>query len=81
MDAIDSIVEQLVQAERKRQDEKRGQQTHTYTQWKSIFEEEFAELHCKVVCDYPQKEQKRELVQCAAVLYAWIRDVILKEVG
>jgi len=74
-DANDQFILNLVRDERDRQYEKWADQTHTFEEWKSIFDEEFAEFKCKVICGHDKKEVSKELVECIAVLCAWARDI------
>ena len=74
-DGNDDIILTLIINERERQYDKWGDQTHTFEEWKSIFDEEFAEFKCKVVCGYDNKEALKELIECIAVLCAWAKDL------
>ena len=69
-----------VQEERRRQDEKWGEQDHTPPEWLSILGEEFGEV-CKAVCEahfsgYESTgnwaEYRKELIQLAAVAVAMV---------
>lgn len=67
-----------VNAERQKQDEKWGEQNHTY-QWTSILGEEYGEV-CEAMNrvlfgDNKAKahnDLRMELIQCAAVCVAWV---------
>lgn len=69
-----------VQEERRRQDEKWGEQNHAPPEWLSILGEEFGEV-CKAVCEahFPGYEStgnwenyRTELIQLAAVAVAMV---------
>jgi chromosome segregation ATPase len=59
-------------AERKRQDEKWGQQNHEDPYWLGILVEEVGELAKEIIEGNHALSRRRELVQVAAVAVAWI---------
>ena len=71
----DHEILQLLIEERQRQYEKWGDQKHTFKEWKAIFREEYSEFKCKVVCGYRPEEQLKELIEAAAVLCAWAKQI------
>ena len=79
VDRLDQEILNKVFNERNNQYLKWGDQHHTDRQWEKIFNEEYAEALCKIECGYNSKETIEELVQSAAVICAWIRDVVLKQ--
>ena len=68
-DTIDII--QLIQAERKRQDEKWGMHHHDSFVWVTIITEELGEV-AQAVFKQDKEAVKAELVQVAAVVVAWL---------
>lgn len=71
----DQEVLNLLVEERARQYMKWGDQKHTPDEWRAIFDEEFAEFKCKQVCGYRAEEQLKELIEAAAVLCAWAKQI------
>jgi hypothetical protein len=69
----------MMTAERKRQDEKWGEQNHTNGVWALILGEEFGES-CQAALDKSDKEVVQELIQVAAVCIAWIEAIGRKPV-
>ena len=68
-----------IKEERKRQDEKWGPSSHHPMEWSSILMEEVGEVS-KEVNDYTfnskdSTEMKKELIQVAAVVVAWLEDI------
>jgi len=76
-DKLDSGIATKVIEERKRQYNKWGDQRHAHKDWWWILQEELAEAKCKIELGYGIEEVKKELIQCSAVLQAWIRNIIL----
>lgn len=60
-----------------KQIEKWGLQRHTFPEWEAIFNEEFAELECKVIA--AKERGYEELMHVVAVGIAWMIDMKLKE--
>ena len=69
----------FIEKERERQYEKWGDQIHTDVEWESIFNEEFAEFKCKLICGYEQKICLKELIESIAVLCAWAKQMVSEE--
>ncbi len=63
----------LIRAERKRQDEKWGEQNHQDQKWLTILLEEFGEL-AEAILNEPERGVE-ELVQIAAVSVAWLEAI------
>lgn len=76
LDNIDIRVSRKVLLERLRQYAKWGDQKHIDKQWWWILQEELAEAKCKIELDCGDTEVINELIQCSAVIQAWIRDIM-----
>ena len=79
LDDLDRKAACLVEIERMRQNDKWGDQRHTAEEWMAILKEELAEANCAIVLDYPIERQIKELTECAAVLNAWLKDLMRKQ--
>jgi hypothetical protein len=77
-DRLDQEILNYVFTERNKQYTKWGDQHRTEKQWERVFDEKYAEALCKLECGYSREIVMRELIQCAAVICAWIRDIIVK---
>jgi NTP pyrophosphatase (non-canonical NTP hydrolase) len=66
---------QLIATERQRQITKWGQQTHTDDRWLLILLEELGEVS-KAILEVNYTSSIEELVQAAAVITAWIEDIL-----
>lgn len=62
---------QDIMEERSRQDRKWGLQNHHDLYWLAILMEEVGEA-AKSIIEKKQQDAEKELVQCAAVLVAWL---------
>lgn len=71
MNAIQQKIVDRVLAERKRQDDKWGEQNHLTSTWLVIFLEEFGEA-AKAVLEQDREQFITELNEAAAVLIAWL---------
>jgi NTP pyrophosphatase (non-canonical NTP hydrolase) len=72
-----SIFEKIA-AERTRQDAKWGEQNHADPKWLAILVEEVGEV-AKAMLEH--NEAQGELVQCAAVLVAWLECRDRRQIG
>lgn len=77
VDKLDSEIGAMVLTERDRQHKIWGNQKHTYRQWWWILQEELAEARSKMELGYGIGEVKNELIQCSAVIQAWLRNIII----
>lgn len=68
-----------IAAERKRQDEKWGEQNHSDAVWSAILGEEYGEV-CKALLDEPEENMIKELTQVAAVAVEWLEAIERKHV-
>lgn len=71
--AILSILAQITE-ERERQDNKWGEQNHSDGDWSLIFNEEYGEA-AKARLEEDYRQFRKELVESAAVLVAWIEAI------
>lgn len=63
-----------VEAERLRQEWKWGIQHHGRFEWASILGEEYGEV-CQAGNEGDIAQQRKELIECAAVCLAWAEDI------
>lgn len=64
-----------IAAERNSQDEKWGEQNHGDLYWLGILIEEVGEAAKNIIEHKPAELTRTELIQCAAVVVAWIECV------
>lgn len=72
-EVMEGVLER-VRAERRRQDEKWGEQSHPICKWMAILLEELGEVG-KAYCEDRLSEIEAEVVQVAAVAVCWLEDI------
>lgn len=73
LDTIKVMID--LQSERDRQVEKWGVQNHDDGKWLLILMEEIGEASKDILENKDKETVRKELVQCAAVLVAWIENI------
>ncbi len=74
------VAVELIQSERKRQDEKFPNSRHNAKTWLLIAQEEIGELAHEILAGTPEGAQ-HELIQCAAVFQAMLEQFIVDGVA